>query len=211
MEVPRLGVESQLQLLAFAPATAAPDPSRICDRHLFLKRCFLMSLFNPKMVKASLSSRGSMSDSSAWCLRLPLIWCQTLMFPVPSYPPRLLETSPCSCALFSQAPDLAHPLRLPHRNLPPNRPPPPRRAQPTFQGLNQPFFPLELTFDGHFHLSAQSKRSFIFPWTMSAPFHFCSAFCPSSLLDSGFLFAKGPRTRCSMLGLLSPKFAVPLF
>ena len=31
MEVPRLGVKSELQLLAFATATAAPDLSCICD------------------------------------------------------------------------------------------------------------------------------------------------------------------------------------
>ena len=33
MEVPRLGVESELLLLAYARATAMPDPSRVCDLH----------------------------------------------------------------------------------------------------------------------------------------------------------------------------------
>ena len=33
MEVPRLGVESELWPLAYATATAAWDPSRICDLH----------------------------------------------------------------------------------------------------------------------------------------------------------------------------------
>ena len=33
MEVPRLGVESELQLLAYATATAAPDLSCVCDLH----------------------------------------------------------------------------------------------------------------------------------------------------------------------------------
>ena len=34
MEVPRLGVKSELQLLACATAIAIPDPSRVCDlRH----------------------------------------------------------------------------------------------------------------------------------------------------------------------------------
>ena len=33
MEVPRLGVEWELQLLAYAPATAMPDPSLIFDLH----------------------------------------------------------------------------------------------------------------------------------------------------------------------------------
>ena len=33
MEVLRLGVESELQLLAYATATAMPDLSRVCDLH----------------------------------------------------------------------------------------------------------------------------------------------------------------------------------
>ena len=33
MEVPRLGVELELQLLAFATATAMPDPSHVCNLH----------------------------------------------------------------------------------------------------------------------------------------------------------------------------------
>ena len=34
MEVPRLGVETDLQLLAYITAIAMPDPSLICDLHL---------------------------------------------------------------------------------------------------------------------------------------------------------------------------------
>jgi len=33
MEVPRLGVESKLQLLVYTTATATQDLSRICDLH----------------------------------------------------------------------------------------------------------------------------------------------------------------------------------
>ena len=33
MEVPRLGVESELQLLSYTTATATPDPSHVCDLH----------------------------------------------------------------------------------------------------------------------------------------------------------------------------------
>ena len=33
MEVPRLGVESELQLPAYITATAMPDPSCVCDLH----------------------------------------------------------------------------------------------------------------------------------------------------------------------------------
>ena len=33
MEVPRLGAKSELQLLAYAPATATPDLSHVCNPH----------------------------------------------------------------------------------------------------------------------------------------------------------------------------------
>jgi len=33
MEVPRLGVQLELQLQAYTTATAMPDPSRVCDLH----------------------------------------------------------------------------------------------------------------------------------------------------------------------------------
>ena len=33
MEVPRLGVKSELQLPAYTRATATPDPSHVCDPH----------------------------------------------------------------------------------------------------------------------------------------------------------------------------------
>ena len=33
MEIPRLGVQSELKLLAYARATAMPDLSHVCDLH----------------------------------------------------------------------------------------------------------------------------------------------------------------------------------
>ena len=33
MDIPRLGVESELQLLAYTTFTATQDPSHICDLH----------------------------------------------------------------------------------------------------------------------------------------------------------------------------------
>ena len=34
MDVPRLGGETELQLLGYTTATATLDPSRVCDLHL---------------------------------------------------------------------------------------------------------------------------------------------------------------------------------
>ena len=39
MELPRLGVKSELQLLAYTTAIATPDPSHICDLCYNLKQC----------------------------------------------------------------------------------------------------------------------------------------------------------------------------
>ena len=39
MEVPRLGVELELQLPAYTMATATPDLSRICNLHLSSQQC----------------------------------------------------------------------------------------------------------------------------------------------------------------------------
>ena len=35
MEVPRLGVESEIQLLAYTTATAMPDPTSVCDLYTY--------------------------------------------------------------------------------------------------------------------------------------------------------------------------------
>ena len=43
MEVPRLGVESELQLLAYTTATAMQDPSHICDLHHSLWQCQILN------------------------------------------------------------------------------------------------------------------------------------------------------------------------
>ena len=43
MEVPRLGVESELLLLAYARATAMPDPSLICDLHHSSRQCQVLN------------------------------------------------------------------------------------------------------------------------------------------------------------------------
>ena len=43
MEVPGLGVESELQLLAYTTATATPDPSRIFDLHQSSWQCWILN------------------------------------------------------------------------------------------------------------------------------------------------------------------------
>ena len=42
MEVPRLGVELELQLLAYTTATAKPDPSHICNIHHGSGQCWIL-------------------------------------------------------------------------------------------------------------------------------------------------------------------------
>ena len=44
MEVPRLGVGSELQLPVYATATAMPDPSIICDLHHGFRQCQNLNL-----------------------------------------------------------------------------------------------------------------------------------------------------------------------
>ena len=43
MEVPRLGVESELQLLPYTTATATPDPSCLCDLHCSSRQCRILN------------------------------------------------------------------------------------------------------------------------------------------------------------------------
>ena len=43
MKVPRLGVESKLQLWAYVTATATSDPSPICDLHCSSKQCQILN------------------------------------------------------------------------------------------------------------------------------------------------------------------------
>ena len=43
MEVPRLGVESELQLPTYTTATATLDPSHICDLYRSPQQCCLLN------------------------------------------------------------------------------------------------------------------------------------------------------------------------
>ena len=46
MEVPRLGVKSELQLLAYATATTTLDQSCICYLHHGLQQCQILNLLS---------------------------------------------------------------------------------------------------------------------------------------------------------------------
>ena len=46
MEVPRLGVQSELQLPAYTTATATPDLSRVCDLHHSSWQCRILNPLN---------------------------------------------------------------------------------------------------------------------------------------------------------------------
>ena len=43
MEVPGLGVESELQLLGYGTATAKPDPNSNCDLHQSSQQCLILN------------------------------------------------------------------------------------------------------------------------------------------------------------------------
>ena len=43
MGVPRLGAESEQQLLAYTKATAKPDSSQVCGRHHSLQQCWILN------------------------------------------------------------------------------------------------------------------------------------------------------------------------
>ena len=46
MELPKLGVELELQLLAYATATAIWDLSHICDLHHSLWQCWILNMLS---------------------------------------------------------------------------------------------------------------------------------------------------------------------
>ena len=46
MEVPKLGVQSELQLLAYATATAMQDPRCICELCGTLQQCQILNLLS---------------------------------------------------------------------------------------------------------------------------------------------------------------------
>ena len=46
MEVPRLGVKSELQLPGYTTATATPDLSHICNLHHSLQQCWILNLLS---------------------------------------------------------------------------------------------------------------------------------------------------------------------
>ena len=58
MEVLRLGIESELQLLAYTTGTAMQNPSHICDPHHSSQQCWIL---NPR-------ARPGIEPASSWML-----------------------------------------------------------------------------------------------------------------------------------------------
>ena len=71
MEVPRLGVELELQLLAYATATATRDPSCIYDPHCSSRHCQI-----PDPLRDARDQNRILMDSSWICF-----WCARTVTP----------------------------------------------------------------------------------------------------------------------------------
>ena len=62
MEVPRLGVESELELPVYTTATATPDPSLVCDLyHISLQHWILKPLSKARDRTRILMDAGQIS------------------------------------------------------------------------------------------------------------------------------------------------------
>ena len=104
MEVPRLGVESELLLPAYTTATAMPDPSHICDLHHSSGQWWILNPLSEARIKPATSwflarfvstapwrelLRASISDSllTPWWESLSSLlqttWLNILFFPAP--------------------------------------------------------------------------------------------------------------------------------
>ena len=57
MEVPRLGVESELQLPAYTTATVTPDPRSICDLCRSLWQCWILNPLSEVRIKPASSQK----------------------------------------------------------------------------------------------------------------------------------------------------------
>ena len=86
MEVPRLGVKSELQLPAYTTATATQDPSRICNLHHSSWQCWMLDPLSEARDQARI-----LMDTSRICF----LWATkgtfySLFFPPPSHTPNIL-------------------------------------------------------------------------------------------------------------------------
>ena len=63
MEVPRLGVDLELQLQAYTTAMATPDPSCICDLHSSLWQCWIPNPLSKARDQTCIVDTDTMSDS----------------------------------------------------------------------------------------------------------------------------------------------------
>ena len=87
MEVPRQGVQSELQLLAYARATATSDPSCICDLHHSSRQCQILNPLSEArdgthnlIVPSRICFRCAMMETPIYFIYLFLSLCLSLFF-----------------------------------------------------------------------------------------------------------------------------------
>ena len=75
MEVPRLGIESELQLPAYTTATATPDPSHVCDLHHGLWQCRILNPLSETgdWTLILMMTSWFVTTESQW--EFPILWC----------------------------------------------------------------------------------------------------------------------------------------
>ena len=87
MEVSRLGVELELQLLAYATVTATQDPSHTCDLHHSSRQCQIVNPLSRTVIKPASSwiLVGFVTESQRELLMLTVCKRTVLWYQIPSH------------------------------------------------------------------------------------------------------------------------------
>ena len=86
MDVPRLAVKTELQLPAYATATASPDPSHICDLCYSLQQCWI-----PKPLSRAKDQTHILMDISQVLNPLSHSWNSSVLSLEKEYPCVLIQ------------------------------------------------------------------------------------------------------------------------
>ena len=84
MEVPMLGIESELQLWAYTTATAMQDRSHICDLYHSLWQCWILNPLRKACMAMNLPLRTAfMASHRFWMVMFSLLLCLKVFFNFP--------------------------------------------------------------------------------------------------------------------------------